>query len=90
MRSAGRDLAPALACRRRPWPAPAQAYMPCIKAGRHAGASGSEAPLPTVSLRHYHRRSLVSSAGCTFCTLMSGFGAFFMFFLGICISSGYE
>ncbi|KAL6765409.1 hypothetical protein V8C86DRAFT_797143 [Haematococcus lacustris] len=29
-------------------------------------------------------------AGCTFCTLMSVFGAFFMFFLGICIKSNYK
>lgn len=29
-------------------------------------------------------------AGCTFCALISGFGTFFMFFLGICIKSGYQ
>ncbi|GFR51655.1 hypothetical protein Agub_g14088 [Astrephomene gubernaculifera] len=33
---------------------------------------------------------MCNPAGCTFCTLMSGFGAFFMFFLGICIKNNYE
>ncbi|KAG2426513.1 hypothetical protein HXX76_011740 [Chlamydomonas incerta] len=33
---------------------------------------------------------MCSPAGCTFCTLISGFGAFFMFFLGICIGNNYE
>lgn len=33
---------------------------------------------------------MCNAAGCTFCAMISGFGAFFMFFLGICIKSGYQ
>lgn len=32
---------------------------------------------------------MCSVAGCTFCAMMSGFGAFFMFFLGILIRNDY-
>ncbi|KAG2485993.1 hypothetical protein HYH03_015315 [Edaphochlamys debaryana] len=33
---------------------------------------------------------MCNPVGCTFCALLSGFGAFFMFLLGICISNNYE
>mmetsp|Transcript_12963 Transcript_12963/g.22883 ORF Transcript_12963/g.22883 Transcript_12963/m.22883 type:complete len:101 (+) Transcript_12963:107-409(+) len=33
---------------------------------------------------------MCSALGCTFCAFMSAFGTFFMFFIGICIKSGYE
>ncbi|MEW5320464.1 MAG: hypothetical protein WDW38_011535 [Sanguina aurantia] len=32
---------------------------------------------------------MCNAAGCTFCGMMSAFGAFFMIFLGICIKSNY-
>jgi hypothetical protein len=37
-----------------------------------------------------HRRSPCALAGCTFCSMTSAFGAFFMFLLGILIKNNYQ